>query len=168
MLTGLIGIISGVISGVVPDLVKELRDTRNHTRELEHLKLQHTLQMESLKVQGENKLREAESSIALEELRAFKESVAAAIETGNRKTGIVWIDAFNAVLRPATAALMMILFFWTAYVFTNAVIASFHAGTLGSADVLVATVWGGLLGEAILAVFGFLFGYRSSIKLSRR
>lgn len=161
MITAAISAIVGLVSGVLPEIVKEVRDTRNQQREIDFLKVQHELQMERERVGAENKVREAQAVTMGEELRAFRETLGAIIESQSKPTGIVWIDGFNAVLRPATALLMVVLFGWTSVIFLNGVMDAWTAGKIASEAKLAELVWGSMLGEAILATLGFLFGYRS-------
>lgn len=163
MLTALVSAIIGHIGGVIPDVVKEVRDTRAHTREREFLTLQHGFQIEREKLGAESKLREAEASLMAEEMRATREHLAAIIETQANPTGILWIDGFNAVLRPATAALMIALFVWTAAIFVGGVMDQYGAGKVEAAAAAT-LIWNSLIGEAIQAVLGYLFGYRSARK----
>lgn len=163
MLTAAVSTILGMIGGALPDVIKEVRDTRNATREREFLRLQHTLTLEAAKVTADAKLREIDASVFVEEAKAFREHLTAILESQNRPTGIVWIDGFNAILRPACVALIMVLFMMTAVPFVWAVIGQYADGKLSS-DVMAATIWSSLVGESILAVMGYLFGYRSTAK----
>lgn len=167
MITALISTFTGLLSGLLPDILKEIRDSRNQSREMAFLELQHRLQMERERAGAENKMREAEALSMAEEMKAWRETVLATIETAAKPTGIPWIDGFNAILRPATAALMMVLFGWTAIVFMHGVMDAWTAGKIANEMQLASVVWGSLLGEAIQAVLGFLFGYRSTRKVGQ-
>jgi len=167
MFTALISALTGLLSGVVPDIIKEVRDTRNHQRETEFLKLQNDLQIAREQAGADAKMREAEASMMAAEVGAFKETLAAILENQSKPTGIAWIDGLNAVIRPATCVLMMVLFFWTAAVFTTGVMDAWVSGKIANETVLATTIWNSMIGEAIQATLGFLFGYRSTRKLSR-
>lgn len=166
MLTALISLVSGLVTGVVPELLKEFRESRDARRERDFLKLQHDLEMERLKAGTEDKMREAEANLVAEELRAFREHLTTIIETQGRPTGIVWIDGFNALLRPLACTGIILLFFWVAAVYTSGIVAQYGAGAM-SVDALNQAVWGSIVGEGILAVLGFLFGYRGAVKVSK-
>lgn len=164
MLTALISAITGLLSGIVPDLVKEVRDTRNHQRETEFLKLQNDLQIAREKAGADAKMREAEASMMAAEIGAFKETLTAILDNQAKPTGIAWIDGLNSVIRPATCVLMMALFFWTAAIFTSGVMDAWSDGKIASETALANTIWNSMIGEAIEATLGFLFGYRSARK----
>jgi hypothetical protein len=163
MFTGLIASILGLVSGLVPDLLKEVVTSRNHTREQDFLKLQHKLQMEVAQAQGDSRLREIEGNNFAEEMRATREYLSAIIEAQSKPTGIVWVDGFNAVLRPIAVVLIMALFMLTAVPFVWAVLGQMASGVI-TAKAMAEIIWGSLVGESILAVMGFLFGYRSAVK----
>lgn len=165
-ITALISTLLGFLGGVIPDLMQEIRDSRAATRERDFLQLQHTLQLERMKLEAGNKLREAEAGLVAEEVRAIREQVVAAIETSAKPTGIRWIDGFNALIRPLAAALILLLFIVTAMTFVAAVIQHYADGKISDPQTLASLVWGSQIGFAIEAVFGFLFGARQVRKLS--
>ena len=146
MITAMMGLVSGLVSGVVPDVLKEVRETRDHKREVEFIRLQHELQMQRLERQAGDKIEEGEVNVMLEEARAFKEHLTAIVETQARPTGIPWIDGLNAVLRPASAVMIIFLFVFVA---------------LGFSEVIQPEAFSLLYIQATEAVIGFLFGYRS-------
>src|SRR5262245_60251885 len=146
MWTALISGILGLVSGAVPKVLDIYKDKQAHLREVEFLKLQHGFQMEREKLGAESKMREAESNIMAEEIRAFREHLTQIITLQGTPTGIPWIDGFNAVLRPANAALLMLLFAWSSYLFIDGVMTQWGAGKVdgvGAAQLL----WGSLIGE---------------------
>lgn len=166
MFTALVSTILGLIGGVLPDVVKEVRDTRNATREREFLRLQAQLQLEAAKANADAKLREVDASIIATEAQAFREHLTAILESQGKPTGILWVDAFNSVLRPVCVSLVMVLFMATAAPFVWAVIGQYWAGSI-TVDVMATTIWTSLVGESIMAVLGYLFGYRSSMARRR-
>lgn len=161
MITALVSSLLGMIGGAIPEVIKEVRDTRTHDREKAFLTLQHQFQVEREKIGAESRMREAQASLLAEEVRAMREHLTAIITEQAKPTGILWIDGFNAFLRPATAAVMMLLFTWTACIFASGVMAQYSAGAVNGQEVAT-LIWSSLIGEAILAVLGFLFGYRST------
>lgn len=76
-------------------LQAELED-RRAAREAEAIRLQHSLGVQTIRVQGE-------TDLALEEARAFTALQAQAA----RPTGIRWVDAWNAAVRPAFATICL-------------------------------------------------------------
>ena len=61
MITAMMGLVSGLVSGVVPDVLKEVRETRDHKREVEFIRLQHELQMQRLERQAGDKIEAGRS-----------------------------------------------------------------------------------------------------------
>ncbi len=163
MITALISSIVGLVGGAVPDVLKEWRESRDHQREKEFLVLQNELQLKRLEAGLEGKIQERESELMAEEVRATREHLTAIIESQARPTGIAWIDNFNSLLRPVVSLLIIVLFMFTAVCFVSGVLTQYAAGGMTPVD-LATTIWGSLVGESILAVLGFLFGYRSSRK----
>src|SRR5262245_3524788 len=163
MITALVSTILGLVGGILPDVVKEVRDTRNATREREFLRLQAQLQLEAAKANADAKIREIDAGIIATEAQAFREHLTAILESQGKPTGIAWVDGFNAVLRPCCVTLIMVLFMATAAPFVWAVIAQYAVGTI-TVEVMATTIWTSLVGESIMAVMGYLFGYRSTAK----
>ena len=131
--------------------------------ELAHMETQARLQIEVAKANADSKMREIEGNVFVEEMRAFRENLTAIIETQGKPTGIKWVDAFNALLRPVCVSLIMFLFMATAIPFTWAIISQFRAGQI-DAMTMKEAIFGSLIGESILAVMSFLFAYRSAAK----
>jgi hypothetical protein len=76
-------------------------------------------------------------------------------------TGVKWIDGFNALIRPLTAFNLMFLFIVVALIYCFALFKQYYNGNM-EATVFAETIWGSLVGQAIQAVLGYLFGYRST------
>lgn len=163
MITAAISTILGMVGGVLPDVLKEVRDTRNATREREFLKLQSELQLKAAQVTADSRLREIDANLVAQEAKATREYLAQVVESQGKPTGIVWIDGFNAVLRPVCVAMIMVLFMMTALPFVWAVLQKMQMGLI-DAKQMAEIIWGSLVGESILATLGFLFGYRSAAK----
>lgn len=158
MITALISTITGLVSGTIPDLLKEWGASREHTREMQMLEKQTELQLRIAEKEGETRVAEMDREVDIAAYDAQSTIAKASLES----TGITWTDAWNAALRPFAVTIIIILF---------AVMASFYAYAVLSAvesiedtQAAVDLLWGSLIGEAIQAVLGFLFGYRSSRK----
>ena len=162
-LTALISTLLGMFGGVLPDVLKEWRDSRNASRELAHMDKQAELQLKVAQVAADSKLREVEGNIYVEEAKAFREHLTAILEAQGKPSGIVAVDAFNALLRPVCVTLIMLLFMTTALPFVGAVLGQFKAGVI-DAETMARVIWTSLVGDSIVAALGFLFGYRSSAK----
>jgi hypothetical protein len=163
ILTGLFALISGALTGVVPRVITYLEKRQDHKHELEFLRLQHELQMQRQAAGTEDKLREIEAQTIAEEFRAMSEHLTKIIEVQARPSGFRWIDGWNALLRPAATTGIIVLYLWIASTYTGAIIGAFLVGKMSVGDFGNA-VFNTLIGESIVAVLGFLFGYRGTIK----
>ena len=158
MITALISTITGLISGTVPNLLKEWGASREHSREVEMLKIQTELQLKIAEKQGETRVAEMDREVDI----AAYESQAKIASASLKATGITWVDAWNGALRPFAVTIIITLFAVMASFYTYAVLSTVESlnDTMKAVDLL----WGSLIGEAIQAVLGFLFGYRSARK----
>lgn len=164
MITALISTILGLVGGVIPDIMKEIRETREHARELERLEKQSELQLKMLQAGTQAKLAEIDAQVYVEEMRAFRAQMEN-IYKASAPIGNAFIDGWNALLRPVTATAVVGLFMFTAILFTLGVMKEFAAGIYTMQEAAF-VIWGSLVGEAIQAVMGFLWGYRTGGKLS--
>jgi hypothetical protein len=73
-------------------------DDKSHARNLESMKLQSELGIKQIQVK-------ADSDLAIEEAVAFTE----AIKQSYKPSGVLWIDAWNASIRPQYAEVALIL-----------------------------------------------------------
>src|SRR5690606_35636428 len=88
------------------------------------------------------------------------------VEAHAQPTGIKWIDGFNAMLRPAASTGVIVLLFWVSVVYVHGATSQYMAGTI-TVEELHTAIWGSMIGEAIVAVLGFLFGYRGAVKCAK-
>lgn len=158
MITALVSMVGGLISGTVPNLLKEFTAGREHKREMDMLTRQTQLQMQLATIQGQTKVAEMDREVDISAYEAQGKIAVASLQ----KTGISWVDGWNASLRPFAVSIIMALF---------AIISGFYAfqvlsevSSLNDATRAVKLLWGSLIGESIQAVLGFLFGYRSARK----
>lgn len=158
MITALISTLTGLVSGTVPNLLKEWGASREHNREVEMLKIQTELQLKIAEKQGETRVAEMDREVDI----AAYESQAKIASASLKGTGINWVDAWNGALRPFAVTIIITLFAVMASFYTYAVLSTVESlnDTMQAVDLL----WGSLIGEAIQAVLGFLFGYRSARK----
>lgn len=153
----------GGLIGLVPRMLDLAAKKQDHKHELEHMTRLAEIQRESARMLADSKLREMEASVIREEAQAARESLTRIIEVQGRRTGIAWVDAYNAILRPACVTVVIVLFTWVAVVYVSAIVGQFHAGRLAATD-MARMIETGFVGEAILSVFGFLFGARQTSK----
>jgi hypothetical protein len=162
MIVSLISSALGMVGGLLPDIFKEVRESREHGRELARMDKQAELQVKLLQHQTDAKLAEIEGNVYVEEMRAFRSQMSE-IYKSQAPIGIKWIDGWNAALRPFACTIIIIMF---------AVIATTYAFGMffdrpHLADISI-VIWGSLVGDAIQAVLGYLFGYRSAAKIRGR
>lgn len=151
MITALISALTGLFSGVLPDLIKEIKETRAASREVEFLKLNHQLTIERAKLEAGAKLEESYSQQMIAEINATKEQIISIVTAQSTATGIIWIDGFNALIRPLTA-----------FAFVAVFVSVIGGASFGlTKDPAFSSALVPLFSEGIMAVLGFLFGYRS-------
>ena len=166
MIVSLVSSALGMLGGLLPDVFREVRESREHARELERMDRQAELQAKLLAARSEARLAEIEGNSFAEEMRAFRAQMKSIYDT-QRPTSIPFVDGYNALIRPTTASLIMLLFVGTAGTFIFGVTQKMVAGAI-TPEQAAAVIWGSLVGDAIQAVIGFLFGYRSTKTLGAR
>jgi hypothetical protein len=167
MITALISSGLGIFGGLVPDLFREFRESREHFREIERLDKQAELQIRLLDHRTDAKLAEIEGNVYVEEMRAFRTQMSE-IYRQQAPIGIGWVDSWNAALRPFACSLIIVLFVVVAAAFVWGVIADTNFAQGDSLVRAAKVIWTSLVGEAIQAVLGYLFGYRSAAKVRDR
>jgi hypothetical protein len=153
MITALVSAVAGLISGIVPDVLKEVKETRAHRREIEFTQLNHQLALDRAKLEVTAKLEESQNQMFMAEVASAKESLVAAIQSQNlfAATGIRWIDAINALVRPLSSLIVMFLFAVTLCAYSFGYVSNDSFGAQMTM----------LFGEMVQAMLGFTFGYRS-------
>jgi hypothetical protein len=163
MISAAFGAIAGIVTGVLPDLVKEVRDHMAARRDRERAELEISARREGVRTEAEAREHEQRLALFAAEVRAMRETMAAAQEAGRQPSGVHWIDAFNAMMRPAITTVATLLFAFIAVVFTAATYSSFMAGAI-NAEQFAAILLGGTLGEVVFMVLGYWFGHRPMAK----
>ena len=156
----LISALLGIVGGIVPDIVKMFRAKQEHAQEMERLRLQGENTVALAKAQSDGRLAEIRENQVTEEIRGFAEQMKA-IYASQKPTGVKWVDAWNAIMRPLAVTNTILIFSLGASCIIWGVAAQLFDGQI---DPLQAAgiILGGVLGEYIQGVWGFLFGYRSS------
>lgn len=163
MIVAAIANLAGGFLGLAPDILKEWRAGREHARELAHMEKLAEIQRETAKQANDARMRETDAGIVREEMQATRAQLTAVIEAQAKPTGIAWVDAFNALLRPACTSAIMLIFFWVTVVFVHAIVSKYSAGEI-DAEAMAKLIFGSAVGESFQAVLGFLYGYRSTAK----
>lgn len=111
MITALLSFLGGnVFRMIFGEVISYLNKKQDHNQELERMRLQNALDaaqhernLKAITVQAELGVKtiqvQAESNISEIEAQGWLEAVKATAV----KTGLVWVDAWNAVIRPAVA-----------------------------------------------------------------
>lgn len=163
MITAMISTILGMLGGVLPDLTKALLQRMAAKDERALLELQAKVQLQSLQVNKDTRLAEIGHDDLLATMRAHNETLLAAMEQSKLPSGIAWVDALNAAMRPICTIGIMGLFFCCAAGFVGLVFKFAITGAIPLREA-APLIFGGLIGESFMAVWGFLWGYRSALK----
>lgn len=111
MITALLSFLGGnVFRMIFGEVISYLNKKQDHAQEIDRLKLQnaldaaqHARNLEAIKTQAELGVKtiqvQAEAAIGEIEAQGWLEAVKATAT----KTGLLWVDAWNAVIRPAVA-----------------------------------------------------------------
>lgn len=117
MITALLSFLGGnVFRMIFGEVVSYLNKRQEHGQELERMKLQadldaaqHARNLEAIKTQAELGVKtiqvQAESNISETEAQGWLEAVKATAI----KTGMAWVDAWNAVIRPGVATWAIVM-----------------------------------------------------------
>lgn len=161
MITALVSTILGIVGGAIPKLIGIFERKQAHTQEVELRKLD----MEMTTLRTKLAIQEIDAEAFVEEMKAFRDQLKSiySSEVALSK-GHPFISGFNALIRPTTAAVVMLLFVGTSIAYSWGVIEMATNGVIGYTDVAT-LIWGSLVGEAIQAVLGYLFGYRTTKKM---
>lgn len=118
MMESMIGTLLGGAFRLMPELMSWLdkKDERKH----ELAMFDKQLESDKLKVEAQQKLVELEGDIKLEQ--ADIEAIVAATKEQGKLTGVKWVDAFSAAIRPLMA-LQWLIVLWPAVVVAGFVLA---------------------------------------------
>lgn len=163
MITAAISTILGMLGGVLPDLMKLIASGQQAKNERALLELQSKLQIEIAQNAKATRLEELHSSEYVAQMNAMRDQIVTIVETQGRATGIKWVDTVNAVMRPFCTFAIILLFLAIAGPFVWVVTKQMADGGISPQDA-AKVIFGSLVGDAILGVVGFLYGYRSSAK----
>lgn len=163
MFTAMISTILGMLGGVLPDFMKLIAAGQQAKNERALLELQSKMQMELAQNAKAMRLEELHSSEYVAQMNATRDQIVAIVEQQGRATGIKWVDTINAVMRPFCTFAIIILFLAIAGPFVWVVTKQMADGGISPQEA-AKVIFGSLVGDAILGVIGFLYGYRSSAR----
>lgn len=142
----LLAALGGFLSSLMPELLKIFLDQKDKKHELELMKLQKTIKTDQLQLQ----LDQLYYSAAAEEGRVLYQTF---------KSGIHWVDALNATVRPVLAYSFFCLYFLFKY-FQYVIILDSHSNLVNHLDLL----WN-VDDQAIFAgIISFYFGQRALLR----
>jgi hypothetical protein len=117
MITALLSFLGGnVFRMIFGEVVAWLNKKQDHSQEIERMKLQadldaaqHARNLEAIKVQADLGVKtiQVQADAAIGELEA--QGWLEAVKATTIKTGIVWVDAWNAVIRPGVATWAVVM-----------------------------------------------------------
>ncbi|WP_244427589.1 hypothetical protein [Bartonella queenslandensis] len=148
MLT-LLGSLLGFLSSAFPDLLKIWRDKEDRKHELAILQLQ----MEQQRQGHNQRLQEIEVQADMNETRAL-------YAYANRPSGVKWVEALCASVRPLITYAFFILFASVKIAVLFRLLNYGHDFTTG-----LITVWDGETQALFAAVMSFWFGQRALAKM---
>jgi hypothetical protein len=165
MITALVSGLFGLINAFAPDVLgwfKKKQEMQERREERQHEKDMALLQMDIQVKLGQQKLEavltDSIIGVIRDEMNAQAEQMKYIYEA-QQPIGVKWVDAWNAALRPAACTTALLVFYaCVACVIWSAVQLVFQ-GTMEISEI-PGYVLGGLVGEFIQAVLGYLFGYR--------
>lgn len=167
MITALISAAFGALNALLPDLMgffKKKQDMEERQRERAH-ELAMLDKTADIQVRlGQQRLEEARVTSDLAaiqtELAGFYTQLKA-IYAQQAPLGVKWVDAWNACLRPAAVTLILVVFAIGIVIYEVSILVLWWKGMIPGGDMINA-MFTGLVGEAIQAVLGYLFGYRGT------
>lgn len=102
-----------LIFGSVMDWANKKQD---HDQEMELQKLQaeldaarHTRDLESIRLQSELNVKEITVQADAAEQKVMADAFLEAVKATGTKTGVLWVDAWNGIIRPSGATVSLIL-----------------------------------------------------------
>ena len=145
-----LGFIFGGIFRLAPELMKfmDKKDERKHELAL----LDKNMEADRLRAEMQIRQIEAEADVVLG--KAEIDAIIAATQAQGQKSGVRWIDGFNALLRP------LIAFWWVIVLYSGSLVVQFYALVWKfheSVPVAVMTVFGEQEKAIALSIIGFVF-----------
>ena len=124
MIETLIGTVLGGVFRLIPEGMKwfERKDERKHELSM------FDKQLEADKVRGQLAVQQADATIGIAEVQAIIE----ATKAQGQRTGVKWVDAINALIRPLLA-LQWLIIMWPAVI-----VSGFYMAVGAGTDPLVA------------------------------
>lgn len=143
----LLASIAGFLTSLIPEIVKFFKDKNDKKHELDILSLQ--IEMSKLRIGGN-----------LDEVKSFYDSSELSTLYSAFRSGISWVDAINALVRPILAYCFFGLYAYLKYIQYRTLLSA-----INSSGIIVDMLWT-TDDQAIFAgIISFYFGQRTFSKL---
>src|SRR5690349_21599252 len=144
----------GLLGSVLDQFFKGRQDAADKAHELEIL----DRQLKSRELDAVAHRDEVAGQLDAEKMKAQAAEVAALYASWT-PSGVKWVDAANQMMRPLACAVCLVIFAAMALVFLRGMFFDMKHHTLAWTDAI--QIFGAsMFADVILAVWGFLFGYR--------
>lgn len=163
MITAAISTLLGLVGGSLPDILKLVSDRSESKLEMDRIKLETAMAIQLAKAKADLRMNELALEADAKADDNYGKQLQSLYKLQSQQTGIKWIDGFNSIIRPLTAALAMSIAF-TLIAAQGYVILSEIADHTVTLETGINIMWNGFVGEVIQAVLGWMFGYRSARK----
>lgn len=162
----LVSSLVGMVGRFLPDIIQMWTAERAAKNERALLELTTTTQIRLAEINKSNKLDEIQGSEAVETIRAMRDEFFAILKAQSTPTGMPWVDALNAYMRPVCAMVLMALFAYVTFLFSTVVLLDLKDNSIDW-ETAAKALYGGFLGETFMCVFGFVFGNRVGDKVRK-
>jgi hypothetical protein len=146
MLTLLSGIFGGLLR-IVPEFLKIWTQKQEMKHELDMQKVAYDFQV----LKGNQRMDEISAQGKADWDKGGLEALKTAIDAAGRPTGIKWVDAFNAMMRP------LITLQWVVILYPAVIITTFVVMMLRGSDIIVAM--NAVFGEPEKALVAFIVDF---------
>jgi len=170
MITALVSGLFGLANAFLPDLFgffKRRQEATERAADRAHELLMLDKQVEVAERTATLKIEEVKMGGILDAVRAAIQSEGEqmkAIYAAQKPIGNRFVDGWNALLRPMAVTGTFLIFMAGALLILYGTLQAFSRGTIDPSEA-GAIILGGVLGEFIQAVWGYLFGYRGGLKV---
>lgn len=163
MIVAGISALLGAIGGALPKALDIWQEKSETALELKRLEKEAEISIKLVKIQSDLRLTELNVQREIEEGKQYQEQLNALYKLQAKPSGIKWIDGFNSIIRPATAALAMAVGFVIMGMYSVAVLEQVSKGVI-TMEAASHALWNSMVGEVVQAALGWMFGYRSTAK----
>lgn len=170
MITALISGLFGLANAFLPDvfgMFKKKQEAAERREERAHEILMLEKQAEIQVKLGQQRVEEVKVGGIMDAVREelkYQGEQMKAIYAAQKPIGVKWVDVWNAALRPFAVTCTTLIFVAACSFIMYGVVIQLTKGEIGAYEA-GGVILGGILGEFIQAVWGYLFGYRGGLKV---